>query len=293
MKYNFRNGVMGAFASGAFAVFFLTVACGDGADKKGQALNITPDMSTDAALQAIIAGDHRTPAYAERDAYRRPYETLKFFGIERDMTVVEIGPGGGWYTEVLAPLLRDSGRLTAAGFDPDSEVEYYRKSAAKLRAKFDAAPEIYGKVQSSVFARDGSAAFAPDGSADMVLTFRNVHNWMGPDKDAQKVFESFYKALKPGGVLGLVEHRGDPAVPQDPEAKSGYVNEAYVIKLAEAAGFRLLEKSEINANPKDTRRHPEGVWTLPPALKLGDQDREKYLAIGESDRMTLKFQKPN
>ncbi|MEQ9363656.1 MAG: hypothetical protein RIF32_05410 [Leptospirales bacterium] len=290
MKLNLLKAALVGLVSGTL---LWSAACGDPAETKtGQALDITPEMSTDAALKASIASDHRTPAYAARDAQRRPYETLKFFGFERDMTVVEIGPGGGWYTEILAPVLRDSGQLTAAGFDPDSSVEYYRKSAAKLRAKFEAAPEIYGQVKSSIFARDGGVAFAPAGSADMILTFRNVHNWMGPERDEKKVFESFFKTLKPGGILGLVEHRGDPAVAQDPEAKSGYVNEAYVIQLAEAAGFRLLEKSEVNANPKDTRNHPEGVWTLPPALKLGDKDRAKYEAIGESDRMTLKFQKP-
>lgn len=287
MKLNFSQAA-------AVALFGLAiVSCGEpDATQAGAAPEITADMSTDAALKAIVAGEHRTPAYAARDQYRRPYETLQFFGIQRDMTVVEIGPGGGWYTEILAPLLRDQGALTVAGFDPNSSVEYYRKSAAKLSAKFDSAPDVYGKVETSIFSRAGDRDFAPAGSADMVLTFRNVHNWMGPERDAKKVFDSFYKVLKPGGVLGLVEHRGDPAVTQDPEAKSGYVNEAYVIALAEAAGFRLVEKSELNANPKDTRQHPEGVWTLPPALKLGDKERAKYEAIGESDRMTLKFQKP-
>lgn len=272
-------------------VFALATACGDPAKSSGAALEITPDMSTDDVLKKVVASDHRTADYKTRDTHRRPYETLQFFGLKRDMAVVEIGPGGGWYTEILAPVLRDSGDFTAAGFDPDSTVEYYRKGAAKYRAKLDASPELYGKVKTSIFTRDGSREFTPAGSADMVLTFRNVHNWMGKGEE-QKVFESFFKALKPGGILGLVEHRGDAAVAQDPEAKSGYVNEAYVIQLAEAAGFQMVAKSEMNANLNDTRNHPEGVWTLPPALKLGDKERAKYEGIGESDRMTLKFQKP-
>jgi predicted methyltransferase len=204
---------------------------------------------------------------------------------------VELSPGGGWYTEILAPFLRDRGKLYAAGYDPKSEVDYYRKSAKRYADKLAANPAVYGKVVVTVLRPPDELAIAPDGSADMVLTFRNLHNWMGSGQ-AEAVLQAAYRALKPGGVFGVVAHRGDSSVEQDPKAASGYVNQDYAIALVESVGFKLVASAEINANPADTKKHPEGVWTLPPGFELGDVDRDKYAAIGESDRMTLKFVKP-
>ena len=253
----------------------------------------TPVVAADveAMLKDILNGDHRTPEYKARDQYRHPVETLTFFGIQPDMTVVEITPGGGWYTEILAPLLKDHGTLYEAGADPDSSSRNARRAAARFKEKMDSNKAVYGNVKLTVLAPPDKTAIAPPGSADMVLTFRNIHNWMN-DGYADDVFNAMYKALKPGGILGVVEHRGNPDIPQDPQARSGYVNQDYAIRLAEKAGFKLVASSEINANPKDTKDHPKGVWTLPPSLRLKDQDRDKYLSIGESDRFTLKFVKP-
>ena len=243
-------------------------------------------------LAALATGEQRSPGYAARNEFRHPVETLTFFGLEPDMTVVEMSPGGGgWYTEILAPFVREKGKLYAANYDFNSDVGYFRRNARNYIAKLSAQPELYDRVDVTVFALPDKADIAPPASADMVLVFRNVHNWMG-DGIAREAFQVFHRALKPGGVLGVVQHRGDPALPQDPKAESGYVTEATVIAMAEAAGFELSGRSEINANPKDGRDHPEGVWTLPPGYELGDKDREKYAAIGESDRMTLKFRKP-
>jgi predicted methyltransferase len=245
-------------------------------------------------LQEVLAQPHRPPENRARDAYRHPLETLTFFGLKADQHVVEVWPGRGWYAEVLAPFLRESGTYTAAGFvtDPAKGVEKYRLDSAKrLQQRFDGLPEIYGEPRVTQLGMPDQWTAAPAGSADLVLTFRNVHNWL-EDDSAAKMFQAFHAALKPGGVLGVVEHRAKPGASMETMKKSGYVTEALVIELATAAGFVLEEKSEINANPRDTTDHPEGVWTLPPALKLGDKDREKYLAIGESDRMTLRFRKP-
>jgi predicted methyltransferase len=231
-------------------------------------------------LKAAVAADHRTVGNVARDAWRHPYETLSFFGIKPTDTVVELAPGAGWYTEILAPYLRDAGQLYVAD-----------GGSARFKAKMDAS-SVYGKVRITAFdAGKDLLDIAPAGSADAVLTFRNVHNWMAAGK-AQEVFNAAFKALKPGGVLGVEEHRLPATRPQEAQAPSGYVLEATVIKLAETAGFKLAARSEINANPKDTTDHPRGVWTLPPTYALKDQDRAKYQAIGESDRMTLKFVKP-
>jgi predicted methyltransferase len=243
----------------------------------------------DDRLKEIIAGDHRSEESRARDKYRNPLETLTFFGIKPDMTVVEIYPGRGWYTEILAPYLNGSGTLYAAEHPGDPSYEAVQRSLEAFDQKVKGAPELYGGVKRTKLTKDGD--IAPPGSADLIVTFRNVHSWMGSGTE-NEAFAAMFKALKPGGVLGLVQHRGDPKVKQDPKAGSGYVNEDYVIELAKTAGFELAEKSEINANPKDTKDYPKGVWTLPPSLRLGDKDREKYLAIGESDRMTLKFVKP-
>ena len=247
---------------------------------------------SDTLLKHILNGDQRSAANKARDQYRHPLETLDFFGIKPDMTVVEIFPGGGWYTEILALFLKDHGTYYAAGTDPDSESKYARKTAERFKDKVDGNKDIYAKVNITVLAPPDKTAIAPPGSADMVLTFRNIHNWLNGGY-ADEVFAAMYKALKPGGILGVVEHRGDPKTPQDPKAKSGYVNQDYAIRLAEKAGFKFIAGSEINANPKDSKDYPKGVWTLPPTLRLKDADRDKYISIGESDRFTLKFARPS
>ena len=244
-------------------------------------------VQADDALKAVIAGEHRT-ANAARDSARHPYETLTFFGIKPTMTVVELVPGGGWYTEILAPYLRDKGKYIGAG----QAIEPGKKGGLAFRAKLDANPALYGKAATAVFEPPSRIDIAPAGSVDMVLTFRNLHNWVGNGEAAlQTTFKEIHKVLKPGGVLGVVDHRLPGTMKQDEKASSGYVHEAYVIKLAESAGFKLAAKSEVNANPKDKADHEKGVWTLPPVLANKDKDREKYVAIGESDRMTLKFVK--
>lgn len=244
------------------------------------------------AIAKAIAGPHRSPEHRARDRYRHPSETLEFFDVGDSMTVVEVWPGAeGWYTEILAPLLRNHGKLYAAHFSAESKVPFFRSSLQRFKAKMAANPEIYDQVILTALEPPEHLEIAPRESADRVLTFRNVHNWM-KSGDADPVFQAMFDALKPGGILGVVEHRGIAGQPQDPQALSGYVTEEYVKKLAEKAGFKFLESSEINANPKDTKIHPAGVWTLPPTLKLGARDADKYRAIGESDRMTLKFIKP-
>ncbi len=243
----------------------------------------------DDRLKQIIAGDHRPEESKARDRYRSPYETLTFFGIKPDMTVVEIYPGRGWYTEILAPYLKGSGTFYAAEHPGDPSYEAVQRSLEAFDQKVKEAPELYGEMKRTKLTEDGD--IAPPDSADLVVTFRNVHSWLGSGTESE-AFAAMFRALKPGGVLGVVQHRGDPDVPQDPKGGKGYVNEDYVIALAKKAGFELAEKSEVNANPNDTKDYPKGVWTLPPSLRLGDEDREKYLAIGESDRMTLKFVKP-
>ncbi len=249
------------------------------------------DAEARAKLTEIAAGDHRSEANKARDVWRNPVDTLMWFGLREDMTVVEIFPGGGWYTEIIAPFVREKGRYYGAGFDPASRVEFQRNAARRFNDKIAASPELYGNAKITILSPPEKTEIAPPGSADMVLTFRNVHNWMAAGTE-DAVFAAMFRALKPGGILGLVEHRGDPAIEQDPKARSGYVNEGYVIDLAAKAGFVLVGESEINANPNDTKDYEKGVWTLPPTLVLGDEDRERYLAIGESDRMTLKFRKP-
>ena len=251
----------------------------------------TEQLDSVASLERWANGDHRSDAHRARNQYRHPVATLLFFGLKPDMTVVELLPGGGWYTEILAPFVRDRGAFYAAGFDQDTDVDYYRRGNKAYAAKLAARPDLYDHVQVTELAPPEKLAIAPEGTADMVLTFRSLHGWMSRGQ-AEAVMKAAYRALKPGGVLGLVQHRGNPDTAQDPAAKSGYVNEDYAIELAEGAGFKLVAKSEVNANPNDDADHPEGVWTLPPSLRLGDKDREAYQAIGESDRMTLKFVKP-
>lgn len=237
----------------------------------------------------LLNGDHRSVENQQRNRYRNPAKTLSFFGVEPCNTVVELWPGPlGWYTEILAPLLRDCGQLYTAQFDPSHEVGFYRDARQRFEAKLSDRPDIYNRVKVTTLAPPQHKDIAPPASADVVLTFRNIHNWLKLDQ-LDAVLAAAYRALKPGGVLGVVEHRADALFNIEEMIETGYVSEALMIQRAEAAGFRLLAKSEINANPHDFRRHPKGVWSLPPTLRLGDQDRERYLAIGESDRMTLKF----
>ena len=259
----------------------------------GCATTPTTDPATATALDTILAGQHRVREHRARDPYRHPKETLLFFGIRQDMTVIEVWPGAGWYTEILAPLLRDQGQLYVALLDPASG-EYAKNTVETYRSKLQLRPDLYGKVIPTTLAAPPPKAeqakieIAPAGSADFVLTVRNLHNWMmfGWERDA---LAAMHAALKPGGVLGVVAHRGNPTLPQDPKAASGYVREDYAIRVIEAAGFRLVARSEINANPKDTKDYDKGVWTLPPGFADGDEQR--YGQIGESDRFTLKFVK--
>ena len=235
-------------------------------------------------LETAIASNERTSNYAVRDQYRNPYETLTFFGIESDMKIVELSPGGGWYTEILANYLHEPGYLIAAHFDKNIDRTYFKNSRLAFEKKV-AEKSMYQNV--SVV--DLSSNLAPEGSVDAVLTFRNLHNWLGPQMDL--IFANSYKALKTGGIFGVVEHRASPGSSMSTMKKSGYVTEEHAIMVAKKHGFTLVAKSEINSNSKDTKDYPKGVWTLPPNLRLKDVDREKYINIGESDRMTLLFKK--
>lgn len=246
------------------------------------------------ALEDAVNATHRTPNFVARDIYRHPVETLQFFELNPTLTVVEIAPGAGWYTEILAPLLKEKGVYYAAHFPADSQAAYHVNSLKTFKEKLANNPSVYASVQLTEFLPPQKLAIAPANSADRVLTFRNVHNWYmaGGDEAVEAAFKAMFTALKPGGILGVVEHRLPASRPQSDQEKSGYMHEEYVVRLAKKAGFVLEAQSIINANPKDTAYHPQGVWTLPPSLRLGEKDRERYLAIGESDRMTLKFRKP-
>lgn len=244
-----------------------------------------------AAFKAILASPHRQPGNADRDAHRHPSETLTFFGIQPGMTVIEAGTGGGWYTEILAPLLAKKGKLIVTGRDPSGPADQMSTvSGVRLKLFLEGAPELYGKVQVSHVAPPDQLELAPEGTADLVVAIREMHNWYRRDY-LDAYLAAIHKALKPGGVLGVVQHRAKPGVDPKQSAETGYLPEEWLIQTIEKAGFKLVEKSEINANPKDTKDYEKGVWTLPPNLTLGDTDRAKYMAIGESDRMTLKFVK--
>lgn len=247
-------------------------------------------LTTAEALDRILDRPARPEADRARDEYRHPKQTLMFFGVRPGMTVVEISPEGGWYTRILAPLLHDHGRYLAAFRPLQTGNEGSERAHREFQALLASDPAGLGKTEIVPFV-PGQAQIAPPGSVDMVVTFRNVHNWMARDV-APAAFADMYRALKPGGVLGVVEHRGNPAVPQDPKAASGYVNQSYAIRLIEGVGFRLVGVSEVNANPRDSKDYPRGVWTLPPTYAEGEKDRARYQAIGESDRFTLKFVKP-
>ena len=241
-------------------------------------------------LKAVVNGDQRSAQNKARDKYRHPVQTLAFFGIRPNMTVVELWPAGGWYTQILAPYLRGSGTYYAAAMDPTSDEPEDKESNAALKAVLDARTDLYSEVKWSVLAPN-KYALAPDGSADLVVTFRNIHNWVweGIEKD---VFAAAFRALKPGGILGVTEHRANDPQFEPKQRGQAYVGENYAIRLIESAGFKLVARSNINNNPKDTKDYPQGVWTLPPNYAEGDKDRAKYAAIGESDRFTLKFVKP-
>jgi predicted methyltransferase len=247
----------------------------------------------DAALRQSITASHRTAQFVARDAARKPYDVLTFFGLRPDATVVEISPGrAGYWTEILAPYLRDKGKYYAAQYPLDAKDgrPYWNDYHRSFRTWLEANPAQYGKVSVTAFGK-GYYDVAPPGSADLVVTFRNTHNWM-QDGYAEDAYAAFFRALKPGGILGVEGHRGRDDRPQDPKAADGYVRQDHAIALATRAGFELVATSELLANPRDTKDYPEGVWTLPPTLRLGDRDRAKYVAIGESDKFLLKFRKP-
>ncbi len=254
----------------------------------------TFSQAADAPISAqqyasVLAGSWRDPANSARDGYRHPQQTLAFFGLDGKQTVIEITPGGGWYSELLAPLLNDHGHYIAA-VQAASSSAYARTSAENLQKKFAADPARYGKAQVVEF-EPKAPVFGQPGSADAVLTFRNVHNWVEAGT-APATFSAFYTVLKPGGVLGVEDHRAKDGADLAAIKDTGYLTTAQVVKLATDAGFKLAAQSEVNANPKDTKDYPAGVWTLPPTLRLGEQDKARYVAIGESDRMTLRFVKP-
>ena len=235
-------------------------------------------------LKGAVASEDRTPKNVVRDVYRHPYETLDFFGIKQDMTVVELSPGGGWYTEIFANYIHYPGTLIAAHFNPDAGG-YYKRGRANFEKKMNSSP-MYGRVEIVNI----DSTLAEPNSVDAVLTFRNLHNWLGPLLDT--IFSNSYKALKPGGIFGVVEHRADEGTTLEMMKKSGYVTEKHAIEMAKKHGFELVSTSEVNSNPKDIKNYPKGVWTLPPNLRMKEEDKEKYLEIGESDRMTLLFRKP-
>ncbi|MBD2182064.1 class I SAM-dependent methyltransferase [Planktothrix sp. FACHB-1355] len=243
-------------------------------------------VDIDIPLQTILSSSHRSDANRFRDRDRHPLETLEFFGIAPDMTVVELWPGSGWYTEILAPFLARKGQPIVTNFDPK-----FNSIGKAFQDKLTADPDIFGNVKVVVVNPAQQITLAPDNSVDMILTFRNIHNWVSGGF-AEKVFQAAYKALKPGGIMGVVEHRAKPGMSWEESALTGYISEDAVIAALEKIGFQFADKSEVNANPKDTKDYPGGVWSLPPTLNLGTKDKQYYMSIGESDRMTLKFIKP-
>jgi predicted methyltransferase len=285
-----------------FGLLLTLLLAGSWLGAGAQVVAAEPDQPTDALvpptsasdftasqLDDVLAGRWRSDANRARDTWRHPKATLQFFGIQPDQTVIEITPGGGWYAELLAPLLHDNGHYIAAEQAPSTDSEA-RADDSRLRRKFAADPAHFGNATIVAF-DPKKPVFGAPASADLVLTFRNVHNWVMADT-APAMFKAFYAVLRPGGVLGVVDHRAADGATLAAVKGSGYLPTAAVIKLAIDAGFKLDARSEINANPADDHDHPKGVWTLPPTLALGDTDRAKYLAIGESDRMTLRFVKP-
>ena len=263
---------------------------------------LADDLPLTARLEHAMFGAHRAAENVERNRYRHPVGTLTFFGLEEGMKVLEIWPGAGWYTEILAPALRDRGQYVAASYDPavSGQPDYRYQLHEALLAKLASVPELYDQVQVVTWSPPASTSLGEPGSYDMILTFRNTHGWVS-EGIAASVFAEFARVLKPGGVLGVVQHRAAPGADPAISAESGYLSEAAVIDLARAAGLYLDGRAEINANPADNRDHPEGVWSLPPNLAVcapmtaADAKaacEAEYRAIGESDRMTLRFRKP-
>ena len=238
----------------------------------------------DEALDQALHNPMRSAAFVARDPVRHPAQVLSFFGLRPNATVVEIWPGGGYWTEILAPYLAASGKNIVA-------VPNLPKPLATFKARVAASPKLYSAVEITQLGPDNANFAPPPASADFVLTFRNVHNWMSGGY-ADNMFAAFYRVLKPGGILGLEEHRGRTDIPQDPKADNGYVRQDYTIALAKKAGFELVGSSEVNANPRDTKDYPQGVWSLPPTYQEGATNRAKYAATGEADNFVLKFRKP-
>lgn len=279
------------------SVLAATAGCAstDDTNRVATATSATATQAANADLQAAVNGAWRTPANTARDGARHPLQTLAFFGVEADHRVIEITPGRGWYTEILAPYLSSRGQYLAAIPDPqivDTDgVDYQQKALERFEAFLASHPQQYGRTEVVKF-DPGAPTFGAADSADVVLTFRNVHNWIGSGT-AQGYFNGFFKVLKPGGVLGVIEHRAKPGTDAAVLKESGYMTEDSVIELATKAGFVLEERSDINANPRDDTDHPNGVWTLPPSNRHDPEDAASYRAIGESDRMTLRFRKPD
>lgn len=278
------------------ALALAATSCGGSSTPSAQsAASAQASPATEAKLATVLTGAQRTAEERARDNYRHPRETLEFFGVRENMTVVELSASKGWYTAILGPLLNEKGKLLVTNADPNGPADSEgTKNAKQLIERISKDPSSFSKVSTIVTNwKKEAASLGPDGSADMVLTFRNLHGWIA-NGVADKVLAASFKVLKSGGILGVEEHRAKPDASSDPKVigETGYVPEALVVQLAQKAGFKLAGASEINANPKDTKDYPKGVWTLPPTLELGDKDKDKYLAIGESDRMTLKFVKP-
>lgn len=261
------------------------------------------DAANLVSINKVTKGEHRSLKNSQRDQYRNPVEVLDYLGVTPDKTVVEVWPAGGWWTEILGPLMKDKGIYYAAGFSTtaDRTPQWRKNVQKKFTDKLEANPDVYDHVVATELSIPERTTMAPPGTADVVLTFRNVHNWMKGEY-ADGMFTAMYRALKPGGVLGIVEHRAKPGTSLEDMIISGYVTEDYMIELAEKAGFIFEGSSEVNANPKDTADHPKGVWTLPPTLRLCKQQEDAaqkaecesvYKAIGESDRMTMRFRKPS
>ena len=276
---------------------------------KAELARWTPDMHTaagalaskaypsgKAGVEAAMKGPQRLPGHADRDKYRHPAETMAFFGLKPTTALLDLGPGDGWYTELLAPTLSKKGKYYATGDDPNAQdpwAAFYGQAWAGNLAR---APEVFGNVQTVVVTDDKAPKLnLPDASLDMVLAMRELHGWVSGEGSGNSVLAPWLaeiqRVLKPGGVFGVEEHRAKPDADPAESAKKGYLPEKWVIAQVEAAGFKLAGKSEVNANAKDTKDYPEGVWTLPPSFRLKDKDHDKYAAIGESDRMTLKFVK--
>ena len=253
-------------------------------------------FATAASIDDVLAGDHRSEQNKARDQYRKPKETLEFLGLKEDMTVVEIWPGGGWYTEILAPVLKDNGKFIAAQYDLNGPYRYMRGSLAGFLEKMATHHKLYKDVHIIEYAIPYKLKLAEPGSVDMVLTFRNVHNLVmdgyGKGRYADVAFTSMYDALKPGGVLGVVDHRWDDPATEDPISDNGYISVERTVAMAERAGFKLVAESDILSNPKDTKDYKHGVWSLPPTLAIDDELKDKHRQIGESDRFLLKFVKP-